>query len=156
MSINNNSGHGSNNCMPNILLKSCLRSSAVDLLNVCHFNACSINPKIDEIRSIFSEVNMHIICISETWLKAYRSNKSLELTGYKMFRNDRTSKRGGGVCIYVKKNIRSRIISKSTKPNSIKFISVELLLLNSKVLRDFPMTEIFWICIANTLWSTKI
>lgn len=63
MSLNNISGHGSNLCMPNIVLKSAL--------NVLVKLACSIYPKIDEIRNIFSEVEIDVICVSETWPKAY-------------------------------------------------------------------------------------
>lgn len=72
--------------------------------NIAHFNAQSLKPdsradKFEEIKDILGGGFLDAVCISETWLKSYRSNVSIAIDGYKVFRNDRPSVRGGGVAI---------------------------------------------------------
>lgn len=68
---------------PNILLKATLNKRKQ--FNVAHLNAQSILPKIDEIRLIFADVNIHAICISETWMKKYILNNTICLSGFNVY-----------------------------------------------------------------------
>ena len=47
-------------------------------------------------------LKIDVLCISETWLHAQLDDKEVSVEGYDIIRKDRTNKRGGGVCVYVK------------------------------------------------------
>lgn len=82
-------------------------------VNICHFNAQSLNNKIDEFRFIFENSSVDVICVSETWLKESTPDSLINLRGYKIFRADRKTL-GGGVAIFVKNNIKCNFKCKST------------------------------------------
>jgi len=65
-------------------------------LKICHLNAQSVLPKIDELRSIFIGSSIDIIMISETWLKPKTFDSMVDLNGYNTFRWDRTTDRTSG------------------------------------------------------------
>ncbi len=70
-------------------------------INISHINARSINNKFHKINSLIVEHNIHILCISETWLN--KETKYLDLpSNYDIIRNDRIGKKGGGVAIIYK------------------------------------------------------
>ena len=61
----------------------------------------SLKPKIDVIEGILN--NIDILCFTESWLNKDIKDKEIELKGFHPpFRNDRTYKPGGGVCVYIK------------------------------------------------------
>ena len=72
---------------------------------IAHLNTRSLYPKIDEIRCILDKNNFDIFCVSETWLHKYIKNDEIRIPGYNVFRKDRTTGVGGGVCIYVKETM---------------------------------------------------
>ena len=73
-----------------------------------HLNTRSLYPKIYEIRSIVDKSDFDIFCVSETWLHEYMKDDEIHIPGYNIFRRDRITGVGGGVCIYVKENINLR------------------------------------------------
>ena len=93
----------------NVTLTSSLQDSVG--INVCHFNAASILNKIDQIRCLLDGVAFDIFEVSESWLNPHHSNESILLNGYNCYRNDRKS-RGGGILIYVKEFIKTRVVKK--------------------------------------------
>lgn len=111
----------------NILIKSIFQSSN-DRLNICHFNACSLKNsfKIDEVRKTFRDSNVHLIAVTETWFKSYISSCSMKIDGYKLFRNDRSRRTGGGVAVYVKKSIKVSKILSSSNGEAIEYLFIEL------------------------------
>lgn len=48
-------------------------------LRICHMNARSLKPKIDEIREIFKCCIFDIICVTETWFKTDVVNSAIDL-----------------------------------------------------------------------------
>lgn len=71
-----------------------------------------------------------VIAITESWLKPKHTNKQVEIDGYNIFRNDRIGLGGGGVALFVKKNIKCKIISASPSKfstNLVEFLNCELL-----------------------------
>ena len=70
-----------------------------------HLNTRSLYPKIDEIRSIVDKNDFDIFCVSETWLHEYIKDDEIHIPGYNIYRRDRNTGAGGGVCIYVKEDI---------------------------------------------------
>ncbi|CAJ0960820.1 unnamed protein product [Ranitomeya imitator] len=67
-------------------------------------NARSLANKMDELELMLLEHNYDMVGISETWLDESH-DWAVNLQGYSLFRNDRTDKRGGGVCLYVKSSL---------------------------------------------------
>lgn len=118
-------------CIPNILLKTFFKNSSG--LNICHINAGSISPKIDEFREIFQESKAHIVVVSETWFKSYTSNKAVEVDGYYLLRNDRLFRKSGGVAVCVKDGLKTSVIQKSLKL-STEYLFFELVFPSSKLL----------------------
>ena len=81
-------------------------------LNICHLNARSVSAHIDEISNILVSTPFHIIGVSETWLRDGIPNCLFEVHDYSLIRNDRNG-RGGGVGLYIRDNLKIRIIEKS-------------------------------------------
>lgn len=97
--------------IPNVMLKTLFRDDGC--INFCQLNVSSVKPKIDELRSVFRNVNAHGISFSETWFKGYNSNKSVEIEGYKLIRSDRRLRRSGGVALYLKDDMKYRFLASS-------------------------------------------
>ena len=55
--------------------------------------------------SIVDKNDFDIFCVSETWLHEYIKYDEIHIPGYNIYRRDRKTGAGGGVCIYVKENI---------------------------------------------------
>lgn len=102
-------------------------------LNFSHVNCGSIFKNIDKFRRIYENSGAHVIVATETWLKSYRSNASISLNGYDVLRNDRIGKRSGGVALYIKKGLKSKIVHQSHKLKS-EFLFAELIFPNYKIL----------------------
>lgn len=102
-------------------------------LNMCHLNAQSLRCKIDEFRHTFINSSVHVIFVSETWFDLNVDDCVYKVNGYELLRADRVG-HGGGVAIYIKSNIKNKIISRSVVESPIEHIFVELLINNSKIL----------------------
>ena len=48
--------------------------------------------------------------ISETWLNTSVTSGEIKLDDYKVFRLDRLHKRGGGVCAYVRTELKTKVL----------------------------------------------
>jgi len=80
-------------------------------------NACSLSGKMDELRSLIYTDNFDILAITETWANEEITDAELALDGYVLFRNDRKKgdyTKGGGVALYMKDILRSRVCYKLT------------------------------------------
>lgn len=106
-----------------VLNELCRRSAG---LKVCHFNAQSLFPKIDEFKDVFSSNSVDVVCISETWLQPHVTDQLISLSNFKIYRNDRNS-RGGGVAIYINKSLKSRKIASSSACDTTEYIFIEIL-----------------------------
>ena len=66
--------------------------------------------KLNVLNALLKTNAYDFICISETWLKEWHTTSSIIGTSeYDMYRTDRSSKRGGGVAILIKKCLASNI-----------------------------------------------
>lgn len=92
-------------------------------------------PHIDELRCDLSSKRPDAVFISETWLNSTHNDGTLAVSGYKLFRNDRSSdRRGGGVAIFLKNQYKARILSKSTVDGESEFLLIEVTLLSTNML----------------------
>ena len=78
-------------------------------LKVIHLNARSLKNRVNlhQIREFTQEHKPDIIAISESWLNSTVTNAEIEIEGFKVIRLDRLHKIGGGMCGYVRSNIKS-------------------------------------------------
>ncbi|XP_063897719.1 uncharacterized protein LOC135118779 [Helicoverpa armigera] len=83
------------------------------LFNVCHINAQSVASHYSELFETFSNMNVHAILISESWLKPNLLSTSYPLPGYVLIRNDRLGRRGGGVAIYLRSDFSYKALAAS-------------------------------------------
>ena len=82
-------------------------------LKFCHINARSLINKIDQFRCHFENSDLDVVTVSETWLHSGICSSIIEMEGYQLFRWDRafydvhnsTTKRGGGLVIYLKRSL---------------------------------------------------
>ena len=67
-------------------------------------NSRSLFPKLDDLTALLSRKPVDIIAITESWLHKH-IDSLLSINGYNLFRKDRASGRGGGVCVFIKNDI---------------------------------------------------
>ncbi|XP_055906590.1 uncharacterized protein LOC129941858 [Eupeodes corollae] len=95
-------------------------------LRICHINAQSLLPKIDEFRDIFTDSDVDVICVTETWLRDELNDDICCLEGYRVFRFNRVNRVGGGVAIYVKRTIKCKLKLSATVDSTIEYLFVEV------------------------------
>ena len=82
-------------------------------IKIGHVNAQSLPGNWDEFKRIFSKLLFDIIVVSETWFQKHHTNKFYSLHSYKLYRNDRCGKRGGGIAFYARDHIKVKVLCKS-------------------------------------------
>jgi hypothetical protein len=113
--------------LDNVVLKSSYKSSSPTALRYCQLNPGSAAAHIDDINALFDKVDMHVICITETWYKGWHTNKRISIPGFKIIRADRKDgRRGGGVAMYVRSDLKCKILAKSTDACAINYLFVEI------------------------------
>jgi len=88
-------------------LSVCIRKDALSLIVL---NAHSI-VKRNVFHMLTAEVlsmQPNLICICETWFKDKHSEKLFTIDGYTCHRRDRKGKAAGGVCMYIRNELRCR------------------------------------------------
>ena len=87
-------------------------SKAPGGLEILHLNIRSLKNRAHllELRQLASQRKSDIIAISETWLKTTVTSAEIQIEGYKLHRLDRLHKGGGGVCAYVRKDLKSSVL----------------------------------------------
>ena len=86
----------------------------MEKLNVLHVNIRSIKRNFENLKALLEECEFvfNIICVSETWCSntELQNNSNLSLTGFDSVPYERSNKnRGGGVLIFIKKNLSYKI-----------------------------------------------
>ena len=102
-------------------------------LKICHLNAQSLKPKLDEFRYFFEGSNVDIVCISETWFDENNKDFVYGVNGYNLFKCDRKSY-AGGVAMYIKSGIEAKVIFKNQESRDIQYLFVEIHSDNQKLL----------------------
>ena len=80
-------------------------------LKFVHINARSLNKNITELKAVIDNTNFDVVAVSESWLTHNTPRNRFHIDGFKIFRNDRKDKRGGGVCVYVKDELSCKQIT---------------------------------------------
>ncbi len=74
-----------------------------------HINAQSIQTNFDEIKMCVYSRDIDVLCVSETWLQKNTPDVHVSIPNYVLYRKDVGL--GGGVCIYVKKELKIILIN---------------------------------------------
>ena len=89
-------------------------------MKVLYTNARSIVNKVDELRIFANISEPDVIALTESWTNPNITNQFLNIPNYDIVarhdRNDTRNGRGGGILIYVKKDIKS---CETTSPSNI-------------------------------------
>jgi exonuclease III len=73
-------------------------------------NIRSFKAKTEQLEILFTDSNLDILCLSETWLTTSSPVASSTMPGYNVFRKDRNKEMGGGLLMYVKDDIKCKQI----------------------------------------------
>ena len=107
-----------------------MRQKHIGKLIIGHININSIRNKFEALKSMIHE-NLDIFVVSETKIDESFPLNQFKIEGFsKPFRFNRTNK-GGGIIIYIRSNIPSKII-KNNLPKNIEGLFVEINLHNKK------------------------
>ena len=115
-------------CLHNLLLTTF--PTFKNAFNICHINAQSVPQHYSDLLATFSGLNLHALLISETMLKPSLPSHQFPLPGFVLIRNDRVGWRCGGVGIYLRSDLRYKILCQS--PSNVRgrpeylFIEVNL------------------------------
>ena len=75
-------------------------------LKIVHINIQSLVNKLEHIKLLLDENQIHILCITETWLTNNIDDCIVNIDGYNMYRMDRSNgKLHGGLMCYIKDGI---------------------------------------------------
>lgn len=80
-------------------------------LKICYFNARSLKNKLNEFISLQNTSNYSIFVITETWLDNTVNNAMICPKDFFVLRKDRQGRRGGGVMLGIKDNIKYNEVS---------------------------------------------
>ena len=103
----------------------------VSSVTCMYLNARSITNKMDVLKSYSNANKPDIIAITETWAKPETPDGFYTIPGYKLFRNDRLDRRGGGVIIHINETVGSSQIHFCSY-SDFEFLSFKLHLYNGK------------------------
>ena len=95
-----------------------------DKFNILSLNCESINAKIDQIRLKLAQYkeggcNFNAICLQETWLSEDSDKSLLRLEDYTLIYLGKTCSARGGLIIYLKENLKYKLLNMSLKSNII-------------------------------------
>ena len=98
-------------------------------LHICHINIRSVVKNIDQLKFKVQGTKLHIIGCSESWLHPDIDSAQVSIPGYDLIRCDRTGRRGGGVCVYVKHGVNYRFLTamSHSSPN-LEIVTVQIIL----------------------------
>ena len=120
--------------------------------NLVHLNIRSLfcKNKFEMFKQQLTDSNIHVIGISESWLNNEIPSNIIQIKGYEVIRNDRNwsekknkTKKGGGVCLYIKKDIIHSCEKYSYLNESSKNIESQWISLNQPNMREIIIVNIY-------------
>lgn len=92
-------------------------------LNIAHLNIRSLRnvAHLTEVREFVNSNKIDVLTISETWLNSTVTNGEIAIEDYKIHRLDRLYKKGGGVCAYIKKNVKATVLKELSQISESNF-----------------------------------
>ena len=97
------------------------------LLSYLNLNLRSLSNKVGELQDVAECNNADAVCISESWLSPQIQDSAVVIPEYNLFRNDRASAPGGGVCMYLRQTIPCTRLSQCEQPDAVSVAFLEAL-----------------------------
>ena len=94
-------------------------------LNILQYNIRGLINKQDDLKLLLKDNNVDIALICETWLNDYNMSR-VDIPGYNLVSMNRENKKGGGVCILVRENLKYREFANTPKPSTFELVTIEL------------------------------
>nr|CAI5850180.1 unnamed protein product [Callosobruchus analis] len=94
-------------------------------LLIAHLNVRSLFTNFDNLNDLVHKGDYDVLGISESWLNANIPSCTVEIPGYKFFRQDREG-RGGGVAFYVKSHFSCRKIHIEVSIEELEYLFLEI------------------------------
>ena len=110
-------------------------------------NARSILNKIDELKAHIDNYNSDTLFVTETWLTESIPNEAVNISGFNVFRKDRTVVCGGGVAIYIKDDIPVKTRS-YLNSSTFEFLWITI---RPKWFAKKDLKDCFGLCLPTTL-----
>ena len=95
-------------------------------LKIGHLNARSVSKHIDELRYLLLNTNFDIFAVSESWLNKNTPKNRYHVDGYNVVRKDRHCNSGGGVCVYIKSDIKYKCVDLPYDGDQPEMLCVQL------------------------------
>ena len=70
----------------------------------------SLVPKIDEVRNVLGNSSIDLACIVETWLQEHIHDNIISIPDFNVVRLDRVEGQHGGVCVYIRRTIKYKVL----------------------------------------------
>ncbi|CAB4006335.1 Hypothetical predicted protein [Paramuricea clavata] len=104
-------------------------------LKLAHLNVRSLKNRdnLIQLRELNGEHQYDILTISESWLNSTVKNSEVEIEGYRLLRLDRLGKRGGGVCVFTRNSLKTKIIKDISVISSMGFHQLWILIQHKKM-----------------------
>ncbi|CAB4025123.1 Hypothetical predicted protein [Paramuricea clavata] len=102
---------------------------------LAHLNVRSLKNRdnLVQLRELNGEHQYDILTISESWLNSTVKNSEVEIEGYRLLRLDRLGKRGGGVCVFTRNSLKTKIIKDISVISSTGFHQLWILIQHKKM-----------------------
>ena len=91
--------------------------SIINGFKIAHININHLIHKKNFINELISKNNISIFAVTETWLSGDISGGEISIPHYRVFRRDKTDRRGGGVCIYIHETINFKVLVQLQDPS---------------------------------------
>ncbi len=90
-------------------------------------NARSLFHKMDELSVVVQLRNPEVVCITETWLNETVDSSLMFLESYTLHRTDRCYRRGGGVAVYIRRELDVEdITSQFEQLDSVEYLVLDI------------------------------
>ena len=81
---------------------------------------------MDQLKVGVESSNPHVLVLTETWLRKSVSYPDINITGYNLFRQDRSTK-GGGVAIYSKEHLLCSVVLAKSIPKQFDLLVIQII-----------------------------
>lgn len=113
-----------NNYLPTLLK---ISSENHEGFQICFFNARSLNAlKRDYFNHVFQNLKIDVVCVVETWFEEKFNDDVYSLHDFKLVRNDRKHTSGGGIAVYLKRNLEHKMVCASSIADKVEFMFLEI------------------------------
>ena len=98
-----------------------------------HLNSRSLNKNFIELKYVLDNTDFDAFAVSESWLTKNTPKSRYILDNFQIFRCDRLNKRGGGLCLYVRKHYICKKIFIPNPNKLAEMLWVEVTTKNAKI-----------------------